>query len=78
MLPHLLANIFGYDQSSGWGLQYITSSHEDFNSVYSFLCPKGDVFDALLKLDDREFSYEFPMTHLPVSFVDQSVAGLQC
>ncbi len=63
-LPHLLANIFGFDETSGWGLQCLCSSHLEFNLLYPFLNPGGDLFDLLMKLDDREFVYEFPVVSL--------------
>lgn len=65
-LPHLLSNIFGFDQTSGWGLRSLTTSHPEFELVYTFLSPGGDIFDLLRKLDDKEFSYEFPLGCLPV------------
>ena len=68
-LPHLLANIFGFDQTSGWGLQYLYSSHMDFNMLYSFLIPGGDIFDLLMKLDDREFVYDFPVVSRPTEVI---------
>lgn len=45
----------------------MSSCNADFNLLYSFLSPNGDMFELLLKLDDREFTYEFPIAHLPVS-----------
>lgn len=60
-MPHLLSNIFGFDQTSGWGLRYLTTSHPEFELVYTFLSPGGDIFNILMKLDDKEFSYEFPL-----------------
>ena len=44
----------------------MNSSNTEFNLLYSFLCPGGDLFDIFLKLDDKEFSYEFPLTYIPV------------
>ena len=65
-LPHLLANIFGFDQTPGWGLSYINTSSPEFELLHSFLSPGGDLFDLLVKLDDKEVSYEFPLACLPV------------
>jgi hypothetical protein len=65
-LPHLLSNIFGFDQTCGWDLRYLTTSHPEFDIVYGFLNPGGDVFNLLMKLDDKEFSYEFPLGCMPV------------
>ena len=67
-LPHLLSNIFGFDQTAGWGLRYLTTSHPDFEIVYAFLNPGGDLFNLLAKLDDKEFSYGFPLGCMPVSW----------
>ena len=65
-LPHLLANIFGFDQTPGWGLRYLHSAHPEFDLIYSFLNPEGDIFNLLMKLYDKSFSYEFPSACLPV------------
>lgn len=53
----------------------MNSSNTEFNFLYSFLCPGGDLFDIFLKLDDQEFSYEFPLTCIPVRKSLSSVAG---
>lgn len=65
-MPHLLANIFGFDQTVGWGLQYLCNSHLEFQILYSFLSPGGDIFDLLVNLDDRGYMYEFHIVSLKV------------
>ena len=66
--PHLLSNIFGFDQSGGWGLRTFSCTlHSDFPTLLQFLAPGGHLFQLIARLEGEKFLYEFPISCLPVS-----------
>ena len=73
IFPRLLSSIFGYDGSIGWQLKicHRTQHQTEYNAGYGFLCPTGDMFKLITKLDDGGFLYEFPIKCLPVSWFER-------
>ena len=65
--PSILANVFGYDQTSGWGLTKLTPTSDPvtFQVVSSFLVPTGPLFTLTGKLEQANLFYEFPLSCLP-------------
>lgn len=69
VFPRLLANVFGFDGSMGWGLKVLhrTQYPQDFEAVLQFLSPNGTMFLLIEKLQrDPDVRFEFPMSYLPV------------
>ena len=70
VLPHLLENIFGLTNQTGWGLRTIYRNCQplEFEKLFRFLEPNGPVFRLCYKLlAECYVKYEFPLTYLPVS-----------
>ena len=67
--PYLLSNIFGFDHTGGWQLHTFNqkTSSVEFTEIYSFLCPGGEMFQQIARLDADKFYFEFPIGCLPVS-----------
>ena len=65
--PAILANIFGYDQTKGWGLTRLTPTSDPvtYRVVSSFIEPAGLLFNLTVKLEQANLYYEFPLTCLP-------------
>jgi len=64
--PHLLANIFGFDSTPGWGLGQVLEKPV-YDRLKMFLLPHGPLFKLIAILDNENYYYEFPTTCLPVS-----------
>ena len=65
--PAILANIFGYDQTKGWGLTRLTPTSDPvtYRVVSGFIEPAGILFNLTGKLEQANLYYEFPLTCLP-------------
>ncbi|KAL5457125.1 hypothetical protein EMCRGX_G034365 [Ephydatia muelleri] len=66
--PYLLSNIFGFDHTGGWQLHTFNqkTSSVEFTEIYSFLCPGGEMFQQIARLDADKFYFEFPIGCLPL------------
>ena len=65
--PLILANVFGYDQTQGWGLTRLTPTSDPVTHrvVSSFIEPTGLLFALTSKLEQANMFYEFPLVCLP-------------
>ena len=65
--PLILANIFGYDHSQGWGLTRLTPTSDPvtYRVVSGFLDTAGLLFALTSKLEQANMFYEFPLACLP-------------
>ncbi|KAI6648950.1 Sphingomyelin phosphodiesterase 4-like [Oopsacas minuta] len=65
--PVILANIFGYDHTQGWGLTKLTPTSDPVTHrvVSSFIEPGGILFNLTGKLEQANMYYEFPLICLP-------------
>jgi sphingomyelin phosphodiesterase 4 len=75
--PHLLSNIFGYDQTTGWCLKSLhpTAHKDNHTAVMNFLHVKGPIFELIGKLESEGYIYEFPVCHLPAPTQDAIHSG---
>ena len=72
LFPHLLENIFGLANQTGWGLRtvYRNCQLREFEILFGFLQPGGPLFRLCYKLlTECYVKYEFPLTFLPVSAI---------
>ena len=65
--PLILANIFGYDHTQGWGLTRLTPTSDPvtYRVVSSFIDPAGLLFALTSRLEQANMFYEFPLICLP-------------
>ena len=65
--PLILANIFGYDHTQGWGLTRLTPTSDPvtYRVVSSFIDPIGHLFSLTSRLEQANMFYEFPLACLP-------------